>query len=148
MSCSKRPLLSQYIDSALSPEEKHTFEAHMNACPECGRALGELEALRRLFAASDRYKAPPGFSTWVMANIGADTAARPAGFPLFVKFAEGMVVLAMVIIGVLSGSLLISTLQPKAGNGSALFSLELFEAAPPDSVGGAYLAMTETRHEK
>jgi hypothetical protein len=28
------------------------------------------------------------------------------------------------------------------------FSLDVFDPAPPDSVGGVYLAMMEARHEK
>ena len=55
----------------------------------------------------------------------------------------------VIALGVLSGSLLIKDYMPdKARQVMASLSLDVFDSAPPDSLGGAYLAMTEVRDEK
>ncbi|MEW5744630.1 MAG: zf-HC2 domain-containing protein [Nitrospirota bacterium] len=149
MNCPQRELLSAYNDGELNPGERERLKAHISACPACSRELGELASLRRLFGGAKRFTAPYGFSPRVMAHAGAQRAPRFAGIPLFARLAETVVVLAMIFIGMVSGSMLAYTLAgPNTGSGSSLFSLELFEAAPPDSVGGVYLAMTEADHEK
>jgi hypothetical protein len=55
----------------------------------------------------------------------------------------------MISVGVLAGRFVMnSMMNQRVSSFVSSFSLDLFEPAPPDSVGGAYLAMTEASHEK
>ena len=42
-----------YVLGALSPEDRHAFEAHLRTCPECTRAVQELAGLPGLLARAD-----------------------------------------------------------------------------------------------
>lgn len=150
MRCSKTKLASPYIDGELSEKDRRLFEEHMPACPECASRVEAYQKTRGLFSHVERYQAPYGFATRVMVQ----TAAREKNkvwrlFPAMVKFAEVAVVLVMISVGVLAGRFVMnSMMNQRMGNIASAFSLDLFEPAPPDSVGGAYLAMTEANHEK
>jgi hypothetical protein len=84
-----------------------------------------------------------------MANISSGKAIRGSGIPVFVRLAEALVVIVVIALGALSGSLVITGYPTdKARDIMASLSLDVFDPAPPDSLGGAYLAMTEVRDEK
>jgi hypothetical protein len=58
-------------------------------------------------------------------------------------------VVAIIAAGIFSGSLLINAdVTGKARGIASSLALDVFESAPPGSLGGAYLAMTEARDEK
>jgi len=60
-----------------------------------------------------------------------------------------LVILMVISIGVVSGNLLSNSLGLRNfDNGVASMSLEIFDATPPESLGGAYLAMLEVNSEK
>jgi hypothetical protein len=84
-----------------------------------------------------------------MAHISSE---KTGGFSLellFVRFAEVVVLLAIIFSGIISGGFLANRLAPgKLSAVTASLSLDIFEPAPPDSLGGVYLAMTEVRDEK
>lgn len=151
MKCSKaHKLLSPYVDGELEAGGRGELESHIKTCGECARRLGELLEMRNLFAGTEELRAPYGFTTRVMAHIKASHARekRP-GLSLLVKLAEVAIALAIVSVGIISGSFLINApSQGKAGGIVSSFSLDVFESAPPDSVGGAYLAMVEAGDEK
>jgi len=149
MKCRKTKLISACIDGELEGEEKTLFEAHLRGCLECSRRIEGIRATRALFTNAERYKAPYGFSARVMAKAAEGETKRFSLFPLWVKFAEVAVVLAMIIVGVISGRFLMSSFMgQRTGTISSSFSLEIFEPTPPDSLGGAYLALLETKNEK
>lgn len=149
MKCSNaKRLISPYMDGELDTDLKQSLRTHMDNCAKCGSEFDEAVKLRGLLARAERFKAPYGFATRVMANAAADKTGGRAWMPLFAKFAETVVVLAMVAAGIISGGFLLNGLAPENNGFASSFSLELFEPTPPGSIGGAYLAMMETGHEK
>jgi anti-sigma factor RsiW len=150
MNCSKaHKLISPYIDGQLTELEMRTLDDHMNVCHMCRAELGEGKELHNLFANADNFNAPYGFRTRVMANITSGKIRGFSRFPVFVRLAEAVVVVVVIAFGMLSGSLMIKGYpQDKARDAIAWLSLDVFDSAPPDSLGGVYLAMTEVRNEK
>lgn len=74
-----RARLSEYLDGDLSAADRAGVEAHLDACPDCLRTLGELEAVvARARSLEDR---PPGRDLWpgVEAAITAPGSAAGAG---------------------------------------------------------------------
>jgi len=150
MKCLKsKKIISSYVDGELSMDEKVLLESHMNECSSCSRELEEMKSLHELFVNAEKFNAPYGFDTRVMANVNQ---CRPRGsslIPLFVRVAEMIVVIVIIITGIISGSFMMISLMPqRAENITSSFSIEIFDAVPPDSVGGIYLSMMEVRNEK
>jgi hypothetical protein len=84
-----------------------------------------------------------------MANISSGKIRESSGVPVFVRLAEAVAIVIVITFGILSGSLLIEgNPQDKARDVIASLSIDVFDSAPPDSLGGAYLAMTGVRDEK
>lgn len=149
MRCSKRKLISSYIDGELNEDKRSLLESHLNGCRECAGELEELQKIHALFADAEAFKAPYGFSTRVLANIRKKETRRFGGFVhILAKSAEGFAVLLLIFVGIILGSFLSKTLTPEKGNVVASLSLDIFAPAPPDSVGGVYIAMTETNNAK
>lgn len=150
MKCPKTKFLSPYLDNELEAKGKTSFESHLKGCARCSLKLKEMQAFRDQFAGTKKYKAPYGFSTRVVA-LATEQKERGLAqlFPLVMKFAEVLVLLAVISIGIGSGRFVVTsiTAQTKTKIASSL-SLDVFDLAPPDSVGGAYIALTEANHEK
>jgi hypothetical protein len=112
-------------------------------------AAEESRFQHNLFARAEEFKPPYGFSTRVMANIASEKAKGFSWTPLFARFAEVIVLLAMIFTGIISGSFLSNRLvNEKKTLIMSSFYLDIFDPTPPDSLGGVYLAMTEVRDEK
>ena len=149
MRCSKTKLISPYIDGELKTRERDLLESHINECHECAGELEELQKIHEQFASAETFKAPHGFSTRVLANIREKETKRFAGFVhILAKSAGGFAVLVLIFVGIILGSFLSKTLVSEKGNVVTFLALEIFAPAPPDSVGGVYLAMTEAKNEK
>lgn len=149
MKCSKTKLVSPYIDGELDEENKASFEAHAHGCPACSARLAAYRDVKNLFAGSVRHAAPYGFSTRVTALVAEQEPGRGTAFPLLVRLAQAVIILLVMTVGVLSGGFLAGGVQgQRMANVASSLSLDVFEPAPPDSLGGVYLAMTETNHEK
>ena len=150
MNCLKaHKLISPYIDGELPERDMKVLEGHMKVCHKCREEFDEGKELHNLFANADKFRVPYGFQARVMANISSGKARRISGIPVFVRLAEAVVIIVVIAFGILSGSLMIKGYpQDKARNIIASFSLDVFDSAPPDSLAGAYLAMTEVRNEK
>jgi len=149
MGCSKTKLISPFFDGELSAEEKDILETHIDECQECARKLKELQKIHELFAGAETFKAPLGFSIRVLSNIRARETRRFKGFVhILTKSAEGFAVLALISIGIILGSFLSKILVSEKINVFTSLYLDIFAPAPPDSIGGVYLAMTETNNEK
>ena len=104
--------------------------------------------MHHLFAHGEKFKAPYGFSTRVIANITSEKAKGFSWIPLFTRFAEVIVLLVIIFTGIISGSFLSDRLMAeKKTLIRSSFSLDIFEPTPPDSLGGAYLAMAEVKNE-
>jgi anti-sigma factor RsiW len=150
MSCPKSILISAYLDDELRVVDKAALEAHLPVCGACSTALREMRSLRAAFANVDRHQAPYGFATRVMARAAEPEKNRATWIvPFPVRFVEAAVLLAVITVGILAGRIMTdSSVTPDPANITASFSLDLFDAAPPGSPAGAYLAMTEAEHEK
>ena len=155
MKCSHvNKLISQYVDEALSPDEKKDFDSHIKDCALCREGLQEARALRRLFASAERFPAPVGFSTRVLANLAEEENLRfrflIAIRPFFMRAAQVTFALVVITMGILSGNLLVAekteTIEQAAVVREA-FSLDLFQATPPDSIGGIYSTLMRPNHE-
>jgi anti-sigma factor RsiW len=149
-----KKMISGYVDDALSPSEKKGFDLHLRSCASCKEALEEIRALHRLFASAQRFPAPYGFSTRVLANLDEREALRARGFfgfrPFFLPAAQVALAVVVMAIGILSGSLLLPertspTLQTAVRQ---TFSLDLFQATPPDSIGWIYNTLMRPSHER
>jgi hypothetical protein len=80
---------------------------------------------------------------------GERIKVRGGFVPFFIRFAEAAILLIVITVGILAGKVISSgSSAAKMTNIASSLSLELFDATPPGSLGGAYLAMTEARNEK
>jgi anti-sigma factor RsiW len=150
MSCSKSKHISAYLDKEMGPGEKAAFDTHLHGCSDCAQALEEIRSLRAAFAKAERHPAPYGFATQVMARTAEMERKKTPWFvPIFIRFAEAAVLLIIITVGILAGKAMTNSSSAANTTNIALsLSLDLFDATPPGSLGGAYLAMTEVKNEK
>ena len=146
MKCSKITIRSLYRDGRLADRERVEFESHLAECADCQAFLDAFGWIGSRLASSDRYPAPAGFHSGIAARIAAAEAYESRPIPAFLRLAEVVIVLLLVTAGVLSGRVL--TKGQEGAGPLASLSLEVFEPAPPDSIGGAYLALTEADHAR
>jgi anti-sigma factor RsiW len=150
MSCPKSILISAYLDDELKGPDRAALESHLPGCSQCGAFLAELRSLRTAFETAARHQAPSGFATRVMART-AELEKRKSTWlvPLSMRFAEAAILLIVITVGVLAGRAMTgSSPATQITNIASSLSLDLFDATPPGSLGGAYLAMTDARNEK
>ena len=155
MECKRmRQMISLHVDGELGPVEEKAFADHIQDCAACRGALEETWAVRNLFASAGKFSAPLGFAARVMANIEEKEASRFRKFfrsrPIFRRTVEVAVALFIVAFGLLSGNVLMSGRSAPVNVAEVRdsFHLDVFEAAPPNSVAGVYLSMLEAGHEK
>jgi anti-sigma factor RsiW len=150
MICPKAKLISAYLDKELAHSEKTVLEAHLQGCDICSHTLGELQALRVAFSHVERHHAPYGFATKVIARTAdLEKKKTPWLAPIFIRFAEAAVLLIVITVGILAGKVMTySSSATKTTNIASSLSLDMFDATPPGSLEGAYLAMTGVRNEK
>ncbi len=149
-----RQMISQYIDEALGPDAKKAFASHIRDCAACREEMEEIRAVHQMFASAERFSAPYGFATRVLANLEEKEGARPwslLGFKtFFLRTAQVGFALVVMIIGIISGNLLLADRTSPYGRTTVAeaFSLDLFQAAPPDSIAGVYVALMGASHER
>jgi anti-sigma factor RsiW len=158
MKCSQiRKMISPYVDNELAPDELKLFTSHIQGCPACKEELEKIRSIHQLFACAERFEAPLGFATRVMAHV---EETEEAGLfsrirrlfairPLFLRTLEVAFALVIMLIGVMSGNMLVADRTP--GTQPTIqesFSLDLFQATPPDSIGGAYMKLVGTADER
>jgi anti-sigma factor RsiW len=154
MSCPKSILISAYLDEELRGSDRAALEAHVQVCAQCGAALKDMQSLRAAFSNRSRHQAPYGFATRVMARTAElERKKSPWFVPLSIRFAEAAVLLIVITVGVLAGRVMTNAfpVAPPVAQTTSIassLSLDLFDATPPGSPGGAYLAMTEVKNEK
>jgi anti-sigma factor RsiW len=151
MSCPNSKLISVYLDEELQGNERIALESHVQGCAECGAALQDMRSLRAAFANRPRYQAPYGFATRVMARTAeVERKKSPWYVPIFVRFAEAAVLMMVITVGIFAGRVMTNN-APAATQTTTIastLSLDTFDATPPGSLGGAYLAVMEARNEK
>ena len=70
-------MISPYVDDELSPDQKKIFISHIQGCPACKEALEETKSIHQLFGSAERFEAPYGFATRVMARIEENEKRAP-----------------------------------------------------------------------
>ncbi len=150
MKCSKaKKLISLYVDNELPEGEKKEFETHIQGCENCRSEMEGTQELRQLFVNTSQFDAPYDFRARVMAKAHASQTSHFRLIPLPLRAAETAVSLVLITAGIISGTFLVKGLVPvRTGDVVASLHLDVFESAPPGTLGGAYLAMTEGRDEK
>ena len=155
MGCAQiRKMISPYMDDELSPDEKKAFDSHIQSCAACKKALEKTLALQQLFTSAERFPAPYGFAARVLANLEEPQGFRRLGLsirkPFFLRAAQVAFALGVMTIGIVTGSLLL----PEKTNHipqtaiQQTFSLDLFQAMPPGSIGGAYVTIMGAGNER
>jgi anti-sigma factor (TIGR02949 family) len=76
MSCNQAAWLHGYFDGELDAARAAEFEAHLDGCAECTRALAAQEAMRQALRASDLYARAPGS---LRSRVGDRLPAPAAG---------------------------------------------------------------------
>jgi anti-sigma factor RsiW len=148
-----RKRMSQYMDEELSLDEKKAFDLHIQSCAFCKEELEEARALHQLFASAERFPAPYGFATRVLANLEEKEASRLRGLlsirPFFLRTTQVAFALVVMTVGIVSGNLLLAERSNPVGQTAVreAFSLDLFQATPPDSIGGIYNTLMRPSHE-
>ena len=149
-----KKMVSRYTDGELVLEEKKDFDSHLQGCASCREVLEEARALHQMFASAERFPAPYGFTTRVLANLEDKERSRLRRLlsirPLFLLPAQVALALVVMTIGVISGNLLLAERTDPIGQTivQEAFYLDLFQATPPDSIGGIYAALMRPGHEK
>lgn len=85
-----RHKLSDYIDDALSPDERFEIEQHLASCAACGSALNEIRKTVELLRGTEEAEPPSWLPAKIMANVREEAARRRTllhrlFFPLNVK---------------------------------------------------------------
>jgi anti-sigma factor RsiW len=148
-----KDMLSEYIDNELNQDQTGTVDTHLRDCESCRKEFEELLAVHGLFADAERFTAPLGFSTRVIANLPErKTSVWGTLFarPVFLRTIEAAFALVILIVGLISGNMLIAQ-KPFSVSSAGIqrsFALDVFEAAPSGSLGGVYVAMMGAEHER
>jgi anti-sigma factor RsiW len=155
MKCGQaRKKISQYIDDELSLDEKKDFTSHIQGCPSCRKELEATQALHRMFASALKFPVPYGFATRVLANLEEKEGSRlPSllGFrPFLLRAVQVALALVVMTFGIISGNLLLAERTDHIGQTAVqeTFSLDLFQATPPDSIAGIYNTLMRPGHEE
>lgn len=148
MDCAKvHGLISPSLDGELVAAEQAALAAHLQSCAGCRAVEAGLREQRQLFAGLPRVNAPVGFHTRVMANLEPAPRAWHWWRRTLMGFAEVAFLGVIIFTGIVSGGFLVDRLNPVKTVAASL-ALDLFDPAPPDSLGGVYLAMTEVTNER
>jgi len=152
MRCPKaKKLISAYIDNELNSRDHSALEQHLSTCRECGLALAEARTIHSFFSQAITFEAPPGLLSRVRANIREHQTVGSSAMPFafLPRMAAVFFVTVILITGVISGNILMRGVMPRpAEKPDLVLALDMFDPAPPGTIGGAYLALTENSHEK
>jgi anti-sigma factor RsiW len=160
MKCSQmKEMISRYVDNDLGQDETEALTLHIRDCSACREALEETRVVHALFASAERFEAPMGFAARVAANLKERNQKEASGFwnvfafrPFFLHAAEVVFALVVIFIGVFSGNILVaertSDRQTVLANLHSSFSLDLFRATPPGSLGNAYASLMGATDER
>jgi anti-sigma factor RsiW len=149
-----RKRISEYIDEELTQDEKKDVESHTRSCASCREELEETRALHELFTSAERFAAPYGFATRVLANLEEKERSRLRSFLLFRPFllrtAQVAFALVIMTMGVISGNLLLAERTDHIGQTAVqeTFSLDLFQATPSGSIGDVYVTLMGASNER
>jgi len=149
-----RQMISRYVDNELDGDEKKAFDSHLQDCAACRNELQETRAICKRLASAERFHAPFGFTARVLANLQEKEGPRRWSVlglrPFFLRIAQVGFATIVITIGIFAGKwLMTDTTRPNARvTAREAFSTDLFQAVPPESIGGIYVMLTRASHEK
>jgi hypothetical protein len=97
--------LPAYLENALSSQEKGLVEEHLSLCPQCKKAMEDLEKTEKLIREMDEVEPPPWFTQKIMSRVREEAQQKESIFrKLFYPFHIKIPIqtLAMVLIAVLA----------------------------------------------
>ena len=126
--------LSDYLDDAVTPEEKAAIEEHFAVCPECQKALAELRATRRHVQSLAEVDPPPWLTGKIMAQVREQVDQKRGLFrrlfyPLHIKLP--MEAMGLIFLTV-TAYLIVRNIQPEITPLPAP-SKEVYDRAQPAS---------------
>ncbi|HEY7667476.1 MAG TPA: zf-HC2 domain-containing protein [Actinomycetota bacterium] len=122
-------LLTEYVDGALTPEERAAVDAHVSGCDRCRHEVALAAAARLALAAIPEVPAPAGVADRALAVAASGPAAETPGPPRWYRIAgiaAAAAAVALVLVVVLP--------NPKGGDQK---TLSADTAAGAAEAGGA-----------
>ncbi|MBN1417984.1 MAG: zf-HC2 domain-containing protein [Planctomycetes bacterium] len=103
MDCARcRSLISDRLERTASPALLQEMDAHLSACPSCGRELRQVEKALGLLRSAEREEPPPGLARAILAGAAAMPAAgggrgtNPRAWGLVLHGVAALVILSLV----------------------------------------------------
>ena len=133
------PLLSAFVDGALTENERAAVLAHVSGCAACRARLDELFALHDALGALEEPEVPADLSAKVMAAVRAEKAAqtpqrkKPGAWRRWAAMAAcaALALFAAVTVPQMGAEMAANDAAPADANGQALFSTFDSTAAAP-----------------
>ncbi|MBI4672846.1 MAG: sigma-70 family RNA polymerase sigma factor [Chloroflexi bacterium] len=101
------PYLSALYDHALPPKRYTRVTAHVEKCPHCQAALGELEHTTRAYRALIPLAPPAALKVSLLAALGTGIAAVPVATATF--SAGALLASALVVAGLAGGTIAVAS---------------------------------------
>lgn len=151
--------LSAYQDGEIAGKDRERIAAHLEGCPACRSAFAELNILWQSLEKIPEIEASPGFETRLFERI--DAACEPRlrwRFPWVYRAYRApamaaVVLLAGIVLGGYLGTTLVSDFSAAPAQvmvsqaNTDAFSLRVFSAVPPGTLGEGYLRMAHFTEE-
>ena len=154
MKCKRvQKLISGYLDDELHTDEREAVESHVRDCRICAERLRESQGVNKIFGAVPKYAAPAYFAAKVMANLEKDGRKSSwfdffSGVPAYLKMVEIALAVIVVTIGAVSGNLVtLGEGHWRPAEIRSYYSLDVFDPAPPGSIGAAFMSVMGGDHE-
>src|SRR3990172_469459 len=93
-----RHKLSEYIDNALSADEREAVEAHLKSCHVCSDALAELQKTVEHIKTVEELEPPPWMTQKIMSKVRAEAEKRSLFQRLFYPLAIKLPIQAVVVV--------------------------------------------------
>jgi len=81
--------ISLYLDNALFAADRKAVEEHLKSCPQCGKALADLQKVKAITSKLSEVEPPPWFKQKIMAKVRAQAQKKSFAekwfYPLRVK---------------------------------------------------------------
>ena len=108
MECEKiQGRLSEYLEDTLSSAEKAVIDSHLKSCPECGKALADMETTVRSLKGLEEIIPPPWLTQKIMTRVKTEAELSKKSiwqklfYPLHVKLpmeALGLFLIALTAL--------------------------------------------------
>lgn len=139
--------LSEYLDNELSADKQRQIEEHCATCPDCMNKLHGMTSLSRMFQEAPVLRAPDGFAAAVMTRIQSEPQLPWFRQPFMVGCAEACLATALIVAGLLSGSMLTNRVVAGQTHHATIAGMpsESLDPMPVASLAHSYLQVAEVR---